>query len=108
MKRIVIYLVFVMLFVGLANAQTKTMTGTVVAVERGMYAWEAIVIKVGNKKYFVYTLAGDRPSPKLVGKVDEVGRTVQIFYTKIENGEYDGEPRATKIVEVKKSKSNKK
>jgi hypothetical protein len=103
MKRIVICLFFVVLLAGFVNAQTKTMTGTVVETPRGMYKWEAIVVKVGNKKYFVYTLSGNHPTPKIIGKVDEVGRTVQFFYTKIENGEYDGEVFATKIVEIKKS-----
>lgn len=103
MKRIVICLVLVLLFVGFANAQTKSMTGTVVSVERGMYKWVAIVVKVGNKDYFVYTESGNHPTPKMVGKIEEVGRTVQFFYTKIENG---NEVFATKIVEVKKSNTS--
>lgn len=101
MKRIVICLIIVCSFVGVANAQTKSMTGTVVDIERGMYKWGGIVIKVGNKKYLVYTFSGSYPTPKIVGKVEEVGRTVQVFYTKIEKGAYDGEVIATRIVEVK-------
>ena len=110
MKRIVICLVFVLLFVGVVNAQTKSMTGTVIERPMGMYAWAAIVIKVGNKKYYVPTLGADvLPTLKTVGIMDEVGRRVQVFYTKIDNSsEYDGELRATKIVEVKKTKSRKK
>lgn len=106
MKRIMACLVLVLLFVGVANAQTKSMIGTVVDTDRGMYKWAAIVVKVGDKKYFVYTLSGNHPTPKIVGKVDEVGRTVQFFYTKIENGPFNGEVFATKIVEVKKSNTS--
>ncbi|MEZ5428749.1 MAG: hypothetical protein R2747_21065 [Pyrinomonadaceae bacterium] len=107
MKRIAICLVFVLLLVGFVNSQTKSMTGTVVSVDNGMYAWAAIVIKVGSKKYFVYTTCGDC-NPKIVGKVDEVGRRVQVFYTKIEKGENDGEIKPIKIVEIKKTKPRKK
>ena len=105
MKRIVICLVFMLLFVGVATAQTKTMTGTVIDNPRGMYKWAAIVIKVGDKKYFVYTESGDLPTPRTSGVIDEVGRRVRVIYTKIVNSPgYDGELRATKIVEVKKSR----
>jgi hypothetical protein len=109
MKRIVICLVFVFLFVGVANAQTKSMTGTVIDAPKGMYAWAAIVIQVGNKKYYVPTLGKGVPNQKIVGTVDEVGRKVIVYYTKISASSdgYDGELRATKIVEVKKSKSKK-
>jgi hypothetical protein len=108
MKGIVICCVVVLLFVGVANAQTKTMTGTVIDAPRGMYKWAAIVIEVGNKKYFVATESTDpTPNPKTVGRIDEVGRVVQVFYTKIVNMRgYDGEVRATKIVEVKKSNTS--
>lgn len=109
MKRIAICLFFVFLLIGVANAQTKSITGMVVSVERGMYAWEAVVIQVGSKKYFVYTLCGDC-NPKIVGKVDEVGRRVTFFYSRIVRSSdgYDGEVKATRIVEVKKSRSKKK
>jgi hypothetical protein len=79
------------------------MTGTVISLERGMYKWVAIIVKVGNKEYFVYTESGNHPTPKIVGKVEEVGRTVQFFYTKIESG---NEVFPTKIVEVKKSNTS--
>lgn len=102
MKRIVICLVFVLLFVGFANAQTKSMTGTVVSVEEGTWRWQAIVVKVGNEEYLVYTFSAEYAHPKIVGKVDEVGRMVQFFYTKIES---DNGVFPTKIVEVKKSKT---
>ena len=106
MIKIAISLVFVLLLVGIANAQTRTMTGTVIDAPKGMYAWAAIVIKVGNKKYYVPTLGEGVPNQKIVGIVDEVGRKVTVYYTKISPSSdgYDGEVRATKIVEVKKSK----
>src|SRR5215216_4193161 len=104
MKGIMICLVLLLLFSGVANAQTKSMTGTVIDNPKGMYKWEGIVIKVGNKRYFVYTFSTTLPTPKIAGKIDEVGRTVQVFYTRIvpSSDGYDGEVRATKIVEVKK------
>lgn len=105
MKKILICLVIVLFFVGFVQAQTKSMTGKVVSVERGMYKWAAIVVKVGKIEYFVYTESGNHPTPKIVGNVEKVGRTVQFLYTKIENG---NEVFATKIVEVKKSKSRRK
>ena len=113
MKKIVICLAFVLLLVGLSNAQTKTMTGTVVRYESGN-KWGYIVVKVGKKEYSIQTFSAAAPAdpnqevaytPKIIGNVEEVGRTVKIFYTRISN---DGEVQATKIVEVKKSKSKKK
>ncbi len=106
MRKIAICLVLAFLFVGVSNAQTKSMTGTVVSVEAGMYAWGAIVVQVSNKKYFVYTFCGECPNTKITGKVDEVGRKVTFFYSRIERSSdgYAGEVKATRIVEVKKSK----
>ena len=117
MKRIVSCLVFVLLFVGIANAQTKSMSGTVIDVQYGN-RWAGIVIKVGNKKYFVQTSSAASPAdpkqevaptPKIVGRVEEVGRKVQVFYTKVDKGDSsnDGELRATRIVEIRKEKSTK-
>ncbi|HKO95607.1 MAG TPA: hypothetical protein VJU86_01345 [Pyrinomonadaceae bacterium] len=106
MKRIVICFVCVLLLAGLSNAQTKSMTGTVIEILRGTYKWGGIVIRVDTKKYFVYTFSGSHPTPKTIGKVEEVGRTVQVFYSKIEKGTNDGDVIATKIVEVKKSNSS--
>lgn len=108
MRKIASCLIFAFLFIDVINAQTKSMTGTVVSVERGMYAWEAIVVQVSDKKYFVYTLCGDC-NPKIVGRVDEVGQKVTFFYSRIDRSSdgYDGEVKATRIVEVKKSKSRK-
>jgi hypothetical protein len=106
MKRTGMCLVVItLLFVNIANAQTKSMTGTVIDSPRGMYKWAAIVIQVGHKKYFVYTECGLSEgycNPKIIGNVGEVGRTVQVFYTKIVNSQgYDGEVQATKLVEVR-------
>ena len=114
MRKIVICLAFVLLSVGVAYAQTKSMIGTV--VERPMgNRWGGIVIKVGNKKYYIQTSSAASPAdpeqkvvptPKLVGTVEEIGRRVRVFYTKIvkDDSGYDGELKATRIVELKKSR----
>ena len=70
-----------------------------------MYSWSAIVAQGGSKKYFVYLDCGDC-NPKIIGKVDEIGRKVTFSYSRIDAGSdgYDGEVKATRIVEVKKSK----
>ncbi|HQU84320.1 MAG TPA: hypothetical protein PKY59_14380 [Pyrinomonadaceae bacterium] len=106
MKKIVICLVFVLLFVGFANSQTKSMTGTVAYYTSGASGnFEIIELEVGNKKYEVYLFRKDLPTPRIVGTVTEVGRTVKVFYTKIVKSQgYAGELRATKVVEIKKSK----
>lgn len=112
MKKILICLILVLLFAFVANAQTKSMTGTVVDTEMGMYKWGAIIVQVGNKRYFVYTFCGLQATycnPKIVGKVDEVGRKVKVYYSRIVRSSegYDGEVRAIRIVEVKKSSPRK-
>lgn len=105
MKKFVICLVFVLLFFSFTYSQTKSMTGKVVYYSTGASGnFEVIEVQVGNNKYEVYLFRKDLPSPKIVGNVTEVGRTVQIFYSSI----VDGEIRATRVVEVKKSKSRKK
>ena len=106
MRRIALSLALVMLFVGLTNSQTtKSMTGTVVYYSSGASGnFEVIEVRVGNKKYEVYLFRKDLPNPRIVGTVNEAGRTVKIFYTKIVNSRgYDGEVRATKIIEIKQS-----
>lgn len=110
MKRIALCLILAFLFVGIANAQTKSMTGTVVSVEKGMYLWAAIIVKVGNKEYFVYTECGGCPNVRTSGTVDEVGRKVTFYYKRIErgSGNADGEVKPTRIVEVRKTRSRKK
>lgn len=105
MRRLVTCLVFMLLFISAANAQTNSMTGTVIDNPTGMYGWAAIVIKVDDKRYYVPILGKDVPATfKTVGTIDGIGRTVQVFYTKIfpSSDGYDGEVRATKIVEIKK------
>jgi len=115
------------------DAQTSSMVGTVIDKPMGVCGvgklivlWSAIVIEVANKKYYVATYdpcvlnSGKRVafSPKQVGTIEEVGRTVRVFYSKIIPGSrttrlnmdgqptvyngYEGELTATKIVEVKK------
>lgn len=79
MKKFLIILMIMLFFVGLSNAQTKSMIGKVVSVERGMYKWAAIVVRVGSEEYFVYTESGTHPTPKIIGKVEEIGRTVRFF-----------------------------
>ncbi len=104
MRKIAICLVLAVLFVGVANAQTKSMTGTVVYYSTGASGnFEVIHVQVGNKQYEVYLFRKDLPTPRIVGTVIEVGRVVRVYYSKIA----DGELRATKIVEVKKPKSKK-
>lgn len=85
----------------------KSMTGTVVDYSQGNKGnWETIDIKVGNKKYVVYILAMHRPTPRVVGTVSEVGRVVRVYYTRITKSQgYDGEVRASRIVEIKKSRN---
>ena len=104
MKHSLVGLMFMLALVSPVGAQTKSMTGTVIETDRGMYKWEAIVVQVGTKKYYVYTLSGTEKSPRTVGTVDEVGRTVRVFYTSIvrEPG-YAGRLKATRIVEIKSS-----
>jgi hypothetical protein len=103
MKRTMICLALAVLFVGVASGQTRSLIGTVIDAPKGMYAWAAIVIKVGNKKYYIPTLGKGVPTQRTKGVVDEVGRTVRVFYTKStpKSDGYDSELKAIKIVEVK-------
>lgn len=107
------------------NAQTGSMTGTVISIKEGLYGvrgidggeflaiWQAIVVQVDSKRYFVYLLYRDCKMDdqlpcvaRKVGKVDEVGRKVRFFYTRIARSSdgYDGEVKATRIVEIKQSR----
>jgi len=115
MKKIVICLVFVVLFVGFANAQTKSVTGKVVDVDSGASGrFEVMTIIVGGKKYSFYTFSANgkkSDNPKLIyasGVGEIVGKTVRVYYSHIERAGDDYELTATKVVEVKKSKSRKK
>lgn len=118
--KVVICLAFVLIFGSFVQAQKiKTMTGTAIkTVEGGR--WTGIIIKVGNKKYGVQTSyepsAGDESrgekswQVKTVGTI-EVGRNVQIYYTKVDNTfDYEGVNswlEARKIIVIK-NKRNKK
>lgn len=111
MKKIAICLVLVLLLVGLSNAQTKTMIGTVVRFESGN-RWAGVVVKVGKKEYFIQTDSAAAPADpnqevaptaEVIGNVED-GDRVKIYYTKIVGNEV----RATKIVKIKKVKSREK
>lgn len=90
-------------FVGTSNAQTKSVTGTVVNIDTGASGrFEILTIKVGSKEYSTYKFSANglkSYNPKVVGDID-VGKTVRVYYTKIVNGEL----KATRIVEIKKSR----
>jgi hypothetical protein len=103
MKRIVICLVFLFLFAGAINAQTKSISGIVVYHSTGASGnFEIIEVQVGAKKYLVYLFRKDLPSPRTVGNVTQEGNSVRVFYTRIVKSQgYAGELRATKIVEIK-------
>jgi hypothetical protein len=109
MKRIVIALAFVMLTVGSAYGQSKSVTGTV--VERWLNnkgTSESITVKVGSKLYAAYITRPDLRQPRIVGTVNEVGRVVRVYYTRIVTSQdNDGELRATRIAEIKKSRNQK-
>ncbi|MGB7208646.1 MAG: hypothetical protein WBD27_08300 [Pyrinomonadaceae bacterium] len=103
MRKIVICLACVIMLVSLVEAQTKSLTGTVIDYSQGNRGnWEAITIKVGSKKYLVYTLATHLPTPRTVGTVTGVGRVVRVYYTRIVKAQgYDDELRAARIVEIR-------
>jgi hypothetical protein len=97
----------------------KTITGVIVQ-EISENKWSAIVIKLGAKKYGIQigfnASVGDNMdgvngfATKVIGDISK-GKTVQVFYTKVDNTfDYDGVTTwltATKIVEVKKLKTSK-
>lgn len=104
--RILFLLSFLLVSMIAVRAQTKSVTGTVVSHSTGASGnFSVIELRVGSKNYEVYLFRKDVPSPRIVGTVDEAGRVVRIYYTRIVRSQgYDGELRATRIVEVKKSK----
>jgi hypothetical protein len=110
MKHVVMILVGIGILAIVGGAQqqaTKSLTGTVVNTEKGMYKWGGIYVKSGSKTYWVYTFCGENTtycSPKVIGNVEQTGRRVRVFYTRIAPSEMntDGEIRATKIVALKK------
>lgn len=117
--RITFILMIALAFSMTARAQTKLITGKVIDYNCTMRGWCSITIQSGARQYDVLIESGayapteQRPdgsfptppkNPKTVGNVTKVGRFVQVFYTR--QTEYGLE--ATKVVEVKKSKSRKK
>lgn len=120
LSRISFILVIALAFSMTANAQTKSITGKVIGYDCTMRGWCSITIQSGTRQYDVLVESGayapteqradgsfptPPKNPKTVGNVTKVGRFVQVFYTgKTE----DGGLEATKIVEIKKSKSKKK
>lgn len=98
MRKHLICFMFLFLFAGHASAQTKSMTGTVVSVDPGTWRWQTIGVRVGSTVYTVYTFSAEYAHPKIVGKVDQVGRTIQFFYKRIEPG---NEVFPTRIAVVK-------
>jgi len=104
MRMILVSIAFVFLFFSAANALSKSVVGTVDYYSVGNRGnWEAIDLVVGNKKYMVYLLGVNIPSPKIVGKVREVGRKVRVSYSRIvsEQG-YDGRLVSNRVIEVKR------
>ncbi len=110
MKKIVIWLVFVVLFVGFANAQTKSVTGKVVDLNTGASGrFELLTIIVGGKNYSFYTFSasGEKSdNPKIIGDYG-IGKTVRVYYSQIVKVKNGYELTAIKVVEVKKPKSRK-
>jgi hypothetical protein len=49
--------------------------------------FEVIEVQVGNKKYEIYLFRKDLRIPIMVGTVNEVGRVVRVYYSKIVDGE---------------------
>jgi hypothetical protein len=116
MKKFLICAAFVFLFGNFASGQNKSLTGDIVK-EILENKWAAIVIDVGGKKYAVQTefhaSFGDEKDGvkswkvKTIGNISE-GRTVQVFYKKIDctHAYEEGVPcwlDATRIVEVKRA-----
>lgn len=104
MKKTIICFALFVLLASVSNAQTKSVTGKVVNLDTGASGrFSIITIKVGSKEYSAYTFSanGEKShNPTTVGDVNTVGKTVRVYYTKIVGNEL----RATKIVEIKKSK----
>lgn len=103
MKKLAIIWFCIAILVGQVSAQTKSVTGTVVdhwINNRGTS--ESVTVTVGSKRYEVFITRPDLRQPQIAGTVNEVGRVVRVYYTKIVGSQgSDGELRATKIVEVK-------
>lgn len=123
MKRLVICLVFGLLLACAVSAQSKSVTGTVTDYDA---SWKTITVNVGrllpkgnynangSRSFVVFTVAvrgrGNKKctssvnyrAPKIVGNIKNTGRTVRIYYTRIDDEHGFGYIlRATKIVEVR-------
>lgn len=96
------WLIFLVYFISLASvsySQTKSITGTVVDYwVNNKGTSESITVKVGSNEYTAYITRPDLRQPRIIGNVNQVGKTVRIYYTSVVNGEL----KATKIEEVKK------
>jgi hypothetical protein len=119
MKVILICVVSVLLFVGAANAQTKSLIGKVIGYDCTMRGWCYLTVQSGQRNYSILSESGafapteqrrdgsfprHPPTPKKVGNITTVGRIVQVFYTHQTWGGEFGDLRATRIVEIKKSR----
>lgn len=77
MKKIVFGSAVLLFFACAGHAQTKSVIGTVVDYSSGASGnFEVIELRVGSKRYEIYLYSKDRPTPKRVGKVNEIGREV--------------------------------
>jgi hypothetical protein len=119
MKKIAISIVFVLLGVWTATAQTKSVTGKIIDYDCTMRGWCYVTVQTGQRNYSILLESGafapteqrsdgsfPRPPsvPKKVGNVTKVGRFVQVFYTQQTLGGEYGDLRATRIVEINKSR----
>lgn len=120
LSKISLILMIALAFSMTTSAQTKSITGKVIAYDCTMRGWCYITIQSGTKQYDILIESGayapteqradgsfptPPKNPKTIGNVTKVGRFVQVFYTRQTQ---DGSLQATKIVEIKKSKSKKK
>ncbi|HEY5885921.1 MAG TPA: hypothetical protein VIT88_14620 [Pyrinomonadaceae bacterium] len=121
LTRISFILMIALAFSMTANAQTKSITGKVIDYNCTMRGWCYITIQSGSKQYEILIESGayapteqradgsfptPPKNPKTVGNVTKVGRFVQVFYYTRQT-QY-GDLEATRIVEIKRSKSKKK
>lgn len=106
MKILFLSVALLFVYAGTLSAQTKSVNGTVVDYwVNNNGTSEMITVKVGSKRYEVFITRPDLRQPRIVGTVNEIGRVVRVYYTSIVRSEdADGELRATRIVEIKKSK----
>lgn len=110
---------FLLIFFALAvfapitvRAQQKSIIGKVIDYSSTNRGWGYITVQSRTKEYSILVEPGAfapvekprrTPSPKTVGNVTEVGRYVQVFYSRQTPGGDVGDLWATKVVEIKKS-----